>query len=128
MIVSSAHLFIAYTHANTYTHTEIIVSRQGQTILIISRKHRRTCTENVIQTPGLQLVMIGNVNYQSLSCPVEFAVVHVALAIEQILEQASQVVVVGRLEKVQPAHVPQVGGEFFWVTFAKTLEKKKQII
>lgn len=137
MIVSSAHLF-ASTHIHTYikekkapnqwkptTDTrQIIATRQdSQTRLFQWRPQRGTCTENIIQTPGMQLHMIGNVNYQSLSCPVEFAVVHVALAIEQILEQASQVIVVGRLKKVQPAHVPQVGGEFFWMTFAKTLWK-----
>lgn len=63
------------------------------------------------------------VAYHRLARPVELAVVHVALAVEEILEEAPQVVVVGRLEEVQPAHVPQVVGELLGVALAQHLDR-----
>lgn len=65
--------------------------------------------------------------YHCPSCPIEFAIVHIAFAIEEILEQSSQVVVVGRFKEVQPSHVPQVGGKLFWVIFAENLHKSIEI-
>ena len=43
--------------------------------------------------------------YHGLASPVEFAVVDVAAAVEQISEHPPQLVVVGRLEEVEPAYV-----------------------
>lgn len=68
------------------------------------------------------MVRVSDVTYQCLAGPVELAVVAVALAIEEVLEQAPQVIVVGRLEEVQTAHVPQIGGELLRMVLAQTLQ------
>lgn len=65
--------------------------------------------------------------YHRLSRPVEFAVVHVALALEQILEDSPQVVIVGRLEKVQPPHVSQVVRKLLRVTVAQHLDRRRPL-
>lgn len=61
--------------------------------------------------------------YHRLARPVELPVVHVALAIEQVLEQPSQIVIVGRLEKVQAAHVAEVVGKLLRVALAQDLDR-----
>lgn len=43
--------------------------------------------------------------YHGLASPVELAVVDIAAALEEIAEHPPQLVVVGRLEEVEPAHV-----------------------
>lgn len=60
--------------------------------------------------------------YHGLAGPVELAVVHVAAPVEQVTEHAPQLVVVRRLEEVQPAHVAQVRGQLLGVPLAQHLD------
>jgi hypothetical protein len=59
--------------------------------------------------------------YHGLAGPVELAVVDVAAALEEVAEHAAQLVVVGRLEEVQPPHVAQVRRQLLGVPFAQHL-------
>lgn len=65
--------------------------------------------------------------YHRFSCPIELAVVHVALALEQVLEDTPQVVIIRSLEEVQSPHVPQVVSKLLRVSIAQYLDRSRPL-
>lgn len=98
-------------------HTEMSLARQCFKDPVVpnstlSKKQTSTTTST---TTYLRRLLLG---------PIEGAVQHlVVLALAQPRKQTAQVLVVGRLEKVQPTHVAQVGGKLFGVAVAEHLDR-----
>lgn len=56
--------------------------------------------------------------YHSFAGPVELAVVNVAAAFEQIAEHTAKLIVVGRLEEIQPSNIAEICSQLFRMPFA----------
>lgn len=63
-------------------------------------------------------VLIYRIVYHRLAGPVELAVVDVPAPLEQVAEHAPELVVVGRLEEVEPPHVAEVRRQLLGVALA----------
>lgn len=69
-------------------------------------------------------MLCGNrgVVYHGLAGPVELAIVDVTAALEEVSEHTPQLVVVRRLEEVQPADVAEVRRQLLGVALAQHLQ------
>lgn len=89
-----------------------------------TEKPTETVEHRVLDRPPRTTRKERSQAYHRLARPVKLAVVHIALPVEQVLEQPPQVVIVWRLEKVQATHVPQVVGKLLGVALAQHLDRR----